>query len=256
MAKKITTLKEKRQKKIAQVKAKRRKRFFVIAIILIAIFLISWLMYTSNFFDVREIQVKGNLNVTDEFVIEKSGIKRSDSLFSLPSAKIASRVKKINWVQHAAVIKNWPNAVTIDIIERKPVAFLKTDVGTFLIDKKAFVIINLGKPGKAQQLPKIDYQAKSRVKVGSYIKSKILDNALIAYGSLYSGLQKKVVSITAKSVDELYFVADGVEIIYGKAEKMKIKNLVIKTLLKHKKEQIAAIDVRVPNKPVIRTLGR
>ncbi|HDZ86103.1 MAG TPA: FtsQ-type POTRA domain-containing protein [Actinobacteria bacterium] len=256
MSKKAAKLKERRNKKIERIRSRRRKRLYLIISVIAVVTLLSWLTYTSKFFNVQEIKVKGNVNVSDQFVIEKSGIKRSQSMISLPSITVSKRLKKINWVDHAAIMKNWPYTVVIDIIERKPLAFMETDEDVYLIAKKGFIIDIIANYKGKKQLPKIDGLPVKKVKIGSRLKNDALDNALLAYTKLNKELQKDVFSITAKSVDELYFVAQGVEIIYGKAEKTRMKNEVIKTILKEKKETISTIDVRIPEKPVVRLLGK
>ena len=133
---------------------------------------------------------------------------------------------------------------------------METDEDVYLIAKKGFVIDKIANYKGKKQLPKIDGLPVKKVKIGGRLKNDALDNALLAYTKLSKELQKDVFSITAKSVDELYFVAQGVEIIYGKAEKTRMKNEVIKTILKEKKESISTIDVRIPEKPVVRLLGK
>lgn len=256
MKSKVIQLRERRRKKLSNIKARKRKRLFITSALLISLLTVAWLLYSSNFFSVKEIRVKGNKNITDQQIIEKSGIKRDASLITLPSSKISNRLRKINWVQHAAVLKDWPDTVILEIIERKPIAYIQTDGSTYLVDKKGFIIDKRVNIQAGYTLPKIDGLPIDKVRAGTYVKNKALENALEAYQSLYKELQEDIYSITANSPEELYFIANGIEIIYGKAEKTKLKNQVIRTILKQKKERISTIDIRVPDKPVVRLIGR
>lgn len=252
---KVVALKERRQSKIIKAKGQRRKRFFIISLIVVAILAVVGLLYNSKFFNIKEIEVKGNKNITDQYVIDRSGIKREDTLFSLPSSKIINRIKKISWVYSVMVFKDWPDTVVIDILEKKPIAFIQLDNGSYLIDRKGFIIdrLRLKSVGK---LPKIDQLPINKVKIGQVIDNRSFNNALKAYLALSPNLRAKVTNITARSVNELYFIIQGIEIIYGKAEKIRIKNRFIETMLKAKHEKISAIDVRIPEKPAVRILGR
>ncbi|TET54996.1 MAG: FtsQ-type POTRA domain-containing protein [Actinobacteria bacterium] len=256
MKDKAVKLKEKRKKKIDRIRNNHRKRFMIISVTAIILAAGAWLLYTSDFFSIHTIRVEGNRNITDKLVIEKSRIGRNDNLITLPVTKIAKRLASYNWIQKASVLRDWPDGVLIKITERKPLAYLDTEKGIFLVDKKGFVIDKLSDLKIQSEIPKIDGLAFKKIKVGKYIKNKTLKNALDAYYQVDKALRKEIFSITAKSVNELYFVVQGVEIIYGKSEKNKLKNKVIKTILKQKKEEISALDVRIPEKPVIRILGK
>jgi len=256
MASKIVGLKEKRSKKIAQVKYARRKRIIIIVSSFTAIVLAVYLLYNSSFFNVREIEVRGNNNLTDQYVIENSGIKRDDTLFDLPFTKIKARLQKLNWVDKAKVLRDWPDSIILEIRERLPIAYIENDKGRFLVDGAGFVIDKLSSLKAGVRLPKIGELPLKEIKVGDSIKSSTAKNALNAYAGLDDKLRKKVHSITARSVEELYFIVEGVEIIYGKAEQISLKNKVIKTILKEKKENISTLDIRIPEKPVVRVLGK
>jgi len=256
VASKVVGLKERRQEKIAKVKYSRRKRIIIFTTTLSALILGGWLLYTSSFFNVKEIEVRGNKNLTDQYVIENSGIERDDTLFNLPFVKIKVRLQKLNWVYKAKVLRDWPDSVVLDIKERKPVAFIENDKGKFLVDEKGFVIDKLANLKAGARLPKIGELPLKEIKVGDSIKSGTAKNALKAYAGLDEELRQKVHSITARSVEELYFIVQGVDIVYGKAEQVSLKNKVIKTILKEKKENISTLDIRVPDKPVVRVLGK
>lgn len=252
---KVVKLKERRRKKLDNIKTYKRKRLIVLAIIVAVITTGAWLIYSSNFFRVTEIRVVGNKNISDQKIIEGSEIMRNESLFMLRSSKISSRLKKINWIESVKTVRDWPDTVILEINERQPIAYVETDKGSYLIDKKSFVVDKKINYQQNQHLAKVDGLTLENIKIGQHIKNRALDNALAAHRSLVEELNLDIYSITANSVDELYFIVQGIEIIYGEAVKTDLKNKVIKTMLKNKKENISTIDVRIPDKPVVRVLG-
>ncbi len=255
MSKKIVKLKERREQKIKETRSLRRKKFALVISSVSIIVLAGWLIYNSDFFLVKEIKVTGNKNISDQKLIENSGIERSDNLLTLPSSDISKRLKKLSWVQHAAILKDWPDIVILDVIERKPLAYIKTENGSYLIDKKAFAVDKYRQKAK-DKLPAINGLESAKINVGVYLKNDALDNALKAYRNLDSDIQKDISSMGAATVDDFYFVSGGVEIVYGKAEAFEMKNAVIKAIFKERKDSISTLDVRIPNKPVIRVLGK
>ena len=50
------------------------------------------------------------------------------SLYLLPLAERRQALLKINWVEDAAIVRQWPNRVAVEITERRPAAFIDLKV--------------------------------------------------------------------------------------------------------------------------------
>lgn len=95
----------------------------------------------SNFFDVARIDVVGTerTSSTDirrivEMQTEKSGVWKAD----LPGIK--EKLEKMQWVKSAAVSRILPNGIRVQVFEREPLALVKTNDGTVLVDADGAVI--------------------------------------------------------------------------------------------------------------------
>src|SRR6476620_985677 len=95
----------------------------------------------SNFFDVARIDVVGTerTSATDirrivEMQTEKSGVWKAD----LPGIK--EKLEKMQWVKSASVSRILPNGIRVQVFEREPLALVRTNDGTVLVDADGSVI--------------------------------------------------------------------------------------------------------------------
>src|SRR6187549_1676024 len=95
----------------------------------------------SNFFDVARVDVVGTGRTSSadirrivEMQTEKSGVWNAD----LPGIK--EKLEKMQWVKSAAVSRILPNGIRVQVFEREPLALVRTNDGTVLVDADGSVI--------------------------------------------------------------------------------------------------------------------
>ena len=106
----------------------------------------------SPFFYVSEINVVGNNVVSKELIISSSGIEIGDNIFSV-SGKKAAQWLGINYlIASAEIVKEYPDKITIHVIERRPAALIPFSGGFLRIDKYGVVLARLKSIDKADYL--------------------------------------------------------------------------------------------------------
>jgi len=95
----------------------------------------------SNFFDVARVDVVGTGRTSPadirrivEMQTEKSGVWNAD----LPGIK--EKLEKMQWIKSAAVSRILPNGIRVQVFEREPLALVRTNDGTVLVDAEGSVI--------------------------------------------------------------------------------------------------------------------
>lgn len=117
-------------------------------------------------FVVSNIEVIGTnkTNVTD--VEAALGVTEGQYLFALNVQDAQSRIESLDWVDRAIIRRLWPDTVTIQIVERRPMAAWQIDGQIKVIDKDGVVIktaiaddaeglARLVGPGAAEGAPEI-----------------------------------------------------------------------------------------------------
>ncbi|WP_050614693.1 cell division protein FtsQ/DivIB [Bacillus testis] len=112
----IPKLKQRRKKK-----ANRRAIFLLSFFFLLLILVLYFLSPLSN---IGSVSVKGNQYVTDEGIIEASGLSSDTSIWKMKSSAVEDRIKALPEVKKADVSIKLPNKVVIKVEEYNRLGYL------------------------------------------------------------------------------------------------------------------------------------
>ena len=102
------------------------RSFFAFFVIIAVLFASSWF-----FFPVDKVLVSGTKNLNPKDVAQMAGVARGNPWLWVSKAR-AVALERESWVQKAKLIKTFPDTVTIQLVERVPLAvwkrFGKSDV--------------------------------------------------------------------------------------------------------------------------------
>lgn len=90
----------------------------------------------SNFFEMKNIVVEGNIDVKEDDLISELNIVQNRNIFSYDIKKIKEQVVKSPYVEDAKVKFRFPGTMVILIDEITPVALLKNDNNYCYISKE------------------------------------------------------------------------------------------------------------------------
>jgi len=100
----------------------------------------------SNFFAVREIEVRGTHRAATEDIrrivaanTEKTGVWRSDL------AEIRTKIEKLPFVKTASISMMLPDGLLVNVRERVPAAVVRMAGGDFLVDAESVVLTGAAK---------------------------------------------------------------------------------------------------------------
>ncbi len=89
----------------------------------------GWRVYetalTTPRLAVRRVLVRGALRAQPEDLINLSGLREGENIFSFSAAEAAERVAGNPWVVRAVVRRKLPDTVMIEVRERRPLAIVK-----------------------------------------------------------------------------------------------------------------------------------
>lgn len=121
---KIKKDKEQR-KKIEKQEQKRKSRNKKIKLVLKIIVLLAILggvitfALVSPIFNIKEIQVINNENVSSETIISLSELKTEQNIFKFISSNVIEKIKSNSYIEDVKIHRRIPNIVEIDVEERK-----------------------------------------------------------------------------------------------------------------------------------------
>lgn len=243
-----------RKRKLRAIRTRRRLRLLGIALIAAIAALGAWALYNSHLFDIKEIEVRGNVRLAKDDIVDLSGVKKGQSLLKISTGEVVDRVHKSPWVRSVRVTRRPPKTIEIEVAERQPFAVIAARGRLYYIDDQGWVI-DAVEEGGGSSLPRI-VDLPLEVKIGRKIETDSLSNAISCLKSLDQDLRNQIASVSVPSSDRLLlYTKDGVEILYGRAEDVEKKNQVIKAILAQKKGgKLIFMDVRTVTNPVVKRL--
>lgn len=140
MAKEKGTKKRKKRK----TRKKFRKLFvstaaFITAAVVI-IFCCYYVYFETDYFDVAEVRVSGNILYNKDYIIDKSLIENGEKIFSIDRHKVKDIIEDEIYVESARVVYGLPNRVLIEITERQEKYQIFYNNEYIVTDKEGFVL--------------------------------------------------------------------------------------------------------------------
>jgi hypothetical protein len=94
---------------------------------------------TSPALRVQQVSVEGTQNPIVIGSIQHMGVQ-GQNIFLIDTAALAARIEALPQVASATLAKQWPNALTVTVVERTTVLLWQTKYGTYSVDRLAVVI--------------------------------------------------------------------------------------------------------------------
>ena len=136
-----------KSRSIDKEKAAKRRRRKVKAMlplyIVLSVFIVAGAVYLAltMLFNVDRITVVGNTLYEEQKLVETSGIHKGENLFQVDTAYAEDKLYSVyNYIEEAKVKIDFPNGVTIQILEATPFAALEESDGYTLISARGKVL--------------------------------------------------------------------------------------------------------------------
>ncbi|MGN0038211.1 MAG: cell division protein FtsQ/DivIB [Coriobacteriales bacterium] len=227
----------------------------VIAAVLLLVFG-SIFVYRSNLLAVQTVTVTGVEHLTDQEVTQLAAVPDDSTLLRLDAAGICSRLEEHPWVQQATISRQFPHTIKIHVTERTPSAAVKISSKSIWVVSTdgAWLSAATEEDWKSyRRIVDVDTNMAAPV-AGSDVTDEGILNALAVFDQVSPELAEMIKSISAESaVKTSLTLKGGVEVAFGMAEDMELKEADIWALLDKYEGKISYINVRVPDRPTYRT---
>lgn len=169
------------------------------------------LLLQNKDYDVTEIVVTKDGTLTRQQILEVSGIRENVNIFTVNLAAAQEKIAALPQVEHAELQRILPNKITINVGERKPVAWLTAKPGddpstapdAFLVDRRG-VLMKIKSPlPEYHHLPVITGMPTENFDVGQTVHAPELKSAL------------DLIRLTAESPLQTRFQARSIDLSKG-----------------------------------------
>lgn len=121
-------------------------RFFIIVFFLLLIFGFHYGFYlillNTDSFGLKDIKIEGNRFLSNEEVINISGLSKGINIINLDLKEIANKIKRNIFIKEVEVKRIFPDKIEIIIKEKDVVANLNYNGSYFVIDRNGQILTN------------------------------------------------------------------------------------------------------------------
>lgn len=211
-------------------------------------------------FEVEQITVAGNEQVTEDEVRAAASVADSTALLTVPVDEVAARIETLDAVASARVTRDWPDTVRIVVRERRPIGYAISGSTVVLVGSDGVMYREYD--GVPRDLPRLVPTVTGSVgdayvaaaDAGSDSGSDA-DVAFAVASSLPPGLRRAVDAVEVGDGGEVQVTfKDGVVVDWGASTANDRKAEVV-TLLRTRGgwgRSFTAVDVSVPDAPALR----
>lgn len=235
---------------VARASGRRRLRRAVAVLALLALAGGGWTLVHSPLLAARHVRILGAAHTPVAEVLAVTGLGSSPPLVDVDPGAEAAALRQLAWVRAASVTRNWPDGVTVSIVERRPTAALPLVAGRFVLADASGRVLAAG-VARPKGLVEVLAPAR-RARPGGQLPAS--DDALLAVAAgLPPSLRGEVQAVEPEEGGGVLLrLTAGPLVELGSAGDLAEQAVALATLLaKVPMEGILTIDLRVPDAPVL-----
>lgn len=237
-----------RRQSVAEDNAKRNvNRLLKFLALVLAVGALAWLLF-SPWLSISQVETSGVLSSRANAILVERGVVAGTPMITLSASRTEAALLEDPWVASAEVTIRWPNRVSVDVVERVPVAWAKTDGGWALRAVDGVAVVFANKPDKASV--RIDMPEMADVAATT---SPDFLGALEFGAALPSGLRKGTVIYLHDG--ELWADVAEYQVRLGRPVEMTKKALSLAALMRERIPAGSTLVLIAPTNPAVMTPG-
>lgn len=103
-------------------------------------------------FGIRDVHLAGNHRAQPQMIITALGFEPGQSIFAADVQSARQRLLALDWVADAEVSRQYPDSISVSIVEKLPFALWQAANGTYVVERSGKVI-TLANPAEFSKLP-------------------------------------------------------------------------------------------------------
>jgi cell division protein FtsQ len=197
----------------------------------------GWLVFVSSVLAVERVEVSGVHTVPATRISRAAAVPLGEPLARVDVDRVRERVEDVPVVARADIGRSWPHTVSVEVVERTPVAVVRTGGALRLTDAEGVMFRTVASPRKRLPVVAVSPDAQT------------LPEAAAVVSELPRPLARRVSHVEAPTIDSIELrLRDGRSVVWGSAESSQLKAEVLESLLRRR---ASVYDVSVPGAPTL-----
>lgn len=235
-----------RRRTISEDRARKRLRWILITILVVAIAVVSMWLVRSPFLSISTIEVTSVTQADPDSALVRLGVGVGTPTVDVDATAIQSVIEEDPWVASVSVSVRWPGSIEIDIVERVASTPARAGSGWVMMSVDSTVLMAVSQPAAGALLIDIDLAS---VSPGDAIDDPLIVGALTFAEALRDDLKENTV-IYADG-DGLFATVSRHTVRLGRPVDMANKAAVLAGLLDNGLDPDASINVIAPSRPAV-----
>ena len=123
-----------RRVEIRRAEGRRRLRFLLLALGLVALAVGAWGLTRSPLLDLDHVRVDGVTDADAAAVLDAAALETGTAMFDLDLGSAETAVGELAWVKSASVEREWPGTIRITVTKRVGVVVLADADSRWVVD--------------------------------------------------------------------------------------------------------------------------
>ncbi|NMB08156.1 MAG: FtsQ-type POTRA domain-containing protein [Tissierellia bacterium] len=229
---------------------KRRKRILNLLLLLFIIALIYLFVFKTDFFNIKNIEIKGNKNLSDDQILKASICMNGENIFKINNKYCEENINKLAYVKSVKIIRKLPSTIKIQIVEREEIAIIPY-IGAFVyIDEEGYVLRMEERKGDTE-LPQVFGLELINLQIGDCIFDSVEGSGNLDFFTLGKEAklleQMKYINFSDKK-NTMIELNNGIKVAFGPLDNVKYKLSFLSKILKDIEEKKLVVKQILMNK--------
>ena len=228
------------------VRRRRIRRILLGVLAAVAAGAVVWVVWFSSALAVNRIEISGTTTLKPMDVRSQAAVRLGEPLARVDTVAIESRVAAMERIDRVEVSRHWPRTIRIEVVERKPIAWVYSGGDIRALDRYGVDFRSL----RTEPKDLIEVQVETVVARQRQQGLESATAVLELWRTEDPGLLKKVRFVRVSSKDSVQLVlGKNRTVTWGSAAKGRQKLTVLRSLLRIKAR---GYDVSAPEQPTTR----
>jgi len=227
---------------VRRQEGRKRLRWFTIVGLVVGVGVIILLLLTSPILSVRKVDVEGVVYADPDLVASIVDSVLGEPILTVDLDAAEKKLLTISWVRQARVSMHLPSRVTIEIVERRPIAFFRSVDGFNRVIDRDGRVLDVIEGDPTDYTPMIG--TGPNISAGQTVEQPFLGAAELI-NALPADLQARLLSVTVSPEGEVSLaLTNDVEVLFGRPDDFQIKLVgVVNEIKRQGSNRYAVIDV-------------
>ena len=227
---------------VRREEGRRRLRWFTVVGLMIGVVIIVLLLLTSPILSVRKVDVEGVVYADTDLISAIVESVKGEPILTVDLDAAEKKLLAIPWVRQARVSMHLPDRVTIEVVERSPIAFFRSVDGfNRVIDRDGRVLDVI--EGDPTDYTPINGTGPN-ISAGQTVEQPFLGAAELI-NALPAELRARLLTVTVSPEGEVSLaLTNDVEVLFGRPDDFQVKLVAVVNEIKRQgTNRYAVIDV-------------